>query len=206
MRSLLVGVPVSRVMTPDPVTVPATALLADFLAEGPFGRYRHSAFPVLAADGSVTGVITLRRVDATPSLDRARTMVHEVMRPLGDIVTAAPEDPVLDVLPRLEASPLRRALIVDEGRLVGILTIADITRALAWPPVLWPGPPRPPFPAPPHSATAAPDSRGRRHDRPHARHPGASGPSTGESLEGPGLRSHGTRPHRRHRSAGRGGW
>ncbi|WP_405878014.1 site-2 protease family protein [Streptomyces sp. NBC_01136] len=133
MRSLLGGVPVSRVMTPDPVTVPATANLADFLAEGPFGQYRHSAFPVLAADGSVTGVITLRRVDATPPRARASTMVHEVMRPLGDIVTAAPEELVLDLLPRLQASPVRRALILDEGRLVGILTIADITRALTWP-------------------------------------------------------------------------
>ncbi|MFF0041561.1 site-2 protease family protein [Streptomyces mirabilis] len=141
MRSLLGGVPVSRVMTPDPVTVPATATLADLLAEGPFGQYRHSAFPVLAADGSVTGVITLRRVDATPPQARASTMVHEVMRPLGDIVTAAPEEPVLDLLPRLQASPVRRALILDEGRLVGILTIADVTRALAWPGT--PGPDKP---------------------------------------------------------------
>ncbi|MFI8239238.1 site-2 protease family protein [Streptomyces sp. NPDC085866] len=133
MRSLLRGVPVSRAMTPDPVTVPATATLTDFLAEGPFGHYRHSAFPVLAADGSVSGVLTLRRVDATPPQARARTLVHEVMRPLDEVVTAAPEEPLLDLLPRLEASPVRRALILDEGRLVGILTIADISRALAWP-------------------------------------------------------------------------
>ncbi|MFE0514120.1 site-2 protease family protein [Streptomyces sp. NPDC058964] len=148
MRNLLGGVPVSRVMTPDPVTVPASATLADFLAEGPFGQYRHSAFPVLAPDGAVTGVLTLRRVEATPLHDRASTMVHEVMRPLSDVVAAAPEEPVLDLLPRLQASPVRRALVLDEGRLVGILTIADITRALAWP-----------------SASAAGGSAGPRPDR-----------------------------------------
>ncbi|MGW3151828.1 site-2 protease family protein [Streptomyces sp. NPDC001177] len=152
MRSLLGGVPVSRVMTPNPVTVPATATLADFLAEGPFGQYRHSAFPVLAADGSVGGVLTLRRVDATPPQARTSTTVHEVMRPLNEIVTASPEEPVLDLLPRLEASLLRRALITDDGRLVGILTIADITRALAWP-----------------AASAAPGSAGPRHDHPEQR-------------------------------------
>ncbi|EST36626.1 site-2 protease family protein [Streptomyces roseochromogenus] len=135
MRSALGGVPVSRVMTADPVTVPATATLADFLAEGPFGQYRHSAFPVLAADGSVAGVLTLRRVDATPPEARASTRADEVMRPLTDVVTAEPGEPVLDLLPRLETSPVRRALVLDQGRLVGILTVADITRALAWPTV-----------------------------------------------------------------------
>lgn len=133
MRGVLGGVPVSRVMTPDPVTVPATATLADFLAEGPFGHYRHSAFPVLAADGSVAGLLTVRTVHATPPRARADTTVREVMRPLDDIVTAAPEEPVLDLLPRLEADPVRRALVLDEGRLVGILTVADVARALSWP-------------------------------------------------------------------------
>ncbi|MEU5591826.1 site-2 protease family protein [Streptomyces sp. NPDC020298] len=133
MRGVLGGVPVSRVMTADPTTVPATATLADFLAEGPFGHYRHSAFPVLAADGSVAGLLTVRTVDATPPRARTDTTVREVMRPLDDIVTAAPGEPVLDLLPRLETSPVRRALVLDEGRLVGILTIADVARALSWP-------------------------------------------------------------------------
>ncbi|MGW0512861.1 site-2 protease family protein [Streptomyces olivaceoviridis] len=133
MRSVLGGIPVRRVMTPNPVTVPDAATLADFVAQGPFGHYRHSAFPVLAADGSVTGLLTVRRVEMTPAHARASTTVREAMRPLGDVVIAAPDEPVLDLLPRLEASPVRRAVVLDEGRLVGILTVADITRALAWP-------------------------------------------------------------------------
>ena len=132
-RSVLGGVPVSRVMTPNPVTVPDTATLTDFLAEGPFGQYRHSAFPVLGADGSVVGLLTVRRVGMASAQTRASTTVGEVMRPLGDVVVAAPEEPALDLLPRLEMSPVRRAVVLDEGRLVGILTVADITRALAWP-------------------------------------------------------------------------
>ncbi|MFF4113519.1 site-2 protease family protein [Streptomyces sp. NPDC001714] len=52
LRGVLEGVPVRRVMTPAPVTVAATVTLCDFLAEGPFGPYRHAAFPVLAADGT----------------------------------------------------------------------------------------------------------------------------------------------------------
>ncbi|MFF2502963.1 CBS domain-containing protein [Streptomyces sp. NPDC058067] len=64
---------------------------------------------------------------------RTHTTVSDVMYPLGEVVTAAPEDPVLDLLPRLEESSMHRALVLDHGRLVGILAVADITRALAWP-------------------------------------------------------------------------
>ncbi|MER6086379.1 CBS domain-containing protein, partial [Streptomyces sp. NPDC001833] len=126
-------VPVRRVMTPSPVTVPATANLSDFLAEGPFGRYRHAAFPVLAADGSVTGLLTVRRVEAVPPQARAHTTARDAMLPLGDVMTVAPDEPVLDLLPRLQESPVRRVLVLDQGRLVGILTVADVTRALTWP-------------------------------------------------------------------------
>ncbi|MET8560182.1 CBS domain-containing protein [Streptomyces flaveolus] len=69
----------------------------------------------------------------TPAQARASTTVGEVMRPPNDVVIAAPEEPVLDLLPRLEGSPVGRAVVLDEGRLLGILTVADVTRALAWP-------------------------------------------------------------------------
>ncbi|MFG3292962.1 site-2 protease family protein [Streptomyces sp. NPDC048179] len=133
IRGVLEGVPVRRVMTPAPVTVAPSVSLSDFLAEGPFSPYRHSAFPVLAADGSVTGLLTVRRVEAVPSQARAHTSVRDVMHPLGEVVTTAPDDPVLDLLPRLQENPARRALVLDRGRLAGILTVADITRALGWP-------------------------------------------------------------------------
>lgn len=133
IRGVLEGVPVRRVMTPAPVVVPETVILSDFLAEGPFGPYRHSAYPVLAADGSVTGLLTLRGVQTVPAQARTHTTAGDVMRPLGDVVTATSDEPVVDLLPRLQESPARRALVLDQGRLVGILTLADITRALAWP-------------------------------------------------------------------------
>ncbi|WP_369221172.1 site-2 protease family protein [Streptomyces sp. R39] len=133
IRGVLDGVPVSRVMTGGPVTVPADATLAGFLAEGPFGHYRHSTFPVTAADGTVIGLLTIRRLDATPPQERARTTVREAMLPLSECVVATPEEPVLDVLARLEASPVRRALVLADGRPAGILALSDIARALTWP-------------------------------------------------------------------------
>ncbi|MEV5909004.1 site-2 protease family protein [Streptomyces chartreusis] len=132
LRGVLDDIPVSRVMTRVPVTVPATMTLASFLAEGPFGRYRHSAFPVLAQDGTAAGLVTVRLINRAPFPARSSTTIGDVMRSLPDVITAAPDDPVVDLLPRLEASRDHRALVLDDGRVVGIVTLADIARALSW--------------------------------------------------------------------------
>ncbi|WP_329268344.1 site-2 protease family protein [Streptomyces sp. NBC_01451] len=132
VRGVLDDIPVSRVMTRDLATVPATATVSRFLAEGPFGHYRHSAFPVLAPDGTAAGLVTVALVDQVPLQARATTKIGEVLRPLADVATAASDEPVVDLLPRLETSRDRRVLIIDGGRLVGIVTPADVSRALTW--------------------------------------------------------------------------
>ncbi|WP_265566222.1 site-2 protease family protein [Streptomyces hygroscopicus] len=135
LSGVLHGIPVRRVMTPDPVTVPATMTLERFLSEAPFDRYRHSAFPVLAADGDMTdviGLVTAGHIARVPPEARATTAIGDVMHPLSEIETVAPDDTVVDLLPRLEAGKERRALVLDDGRLVGIVTLTDIGRAVTW--------------------------------------------------------------------------
>ncbi|MGH4030413.1 site-2 protease family protein [Actinomycetota bacterium Odt1-20B] len=132
LRSALNGIPVRQVMTRDLVTVPATVPLTAFLAQGLFGHYRHSAFPVLTPDGTVVGLVTVRLVNRTPVQARSTSTVADVMRPLAEVVTAAPDDPVLNLVPRLNAGKDHRALVLDDGLLVGIVTSSDISRALTW--------------------------------------------------------------------------
>jgi len=131
LGGVLAGLPVRQVMTRDPVTVPAATTVADFLAEGPFGAYRHSAFPVVSANGSPVGLVTVRLINRVPLQARSATTVADVMRPLADIAVATPDEPVVDLVPRLEAGD-RRALVLDGGRLVGIVTLADVSRAVSW--------------------------------------------------------------------------
>ncbi|WP_406164734.1 CBS domain-containing protein [Streptomyces sp. NBC_00996] len=119
-------------MTRDPVTVRATTTVAGFLAEGPFDAYRHSTFPVLAADGTPTGLVTVGLINRVPPQDRSATTVADVARPLADVATTVPDEPVVDLLPRLDANRDRRALFLDTGHLVGIVTLADVSRALSW--------------------------------------------------------------------------
>ncbi|MGV9350701.1 site-2 protease family protein [Streptomyces spiralis] len=132
LNTALRGIPVSRMMSRDVVTVPTTATIDQFLSNGPFGPYRHSAFPVLGSDGAPVGLITVGLVDLAPLKSHSTTTIGELMRPLAQVTTAAPGEPACDLVARLNRSGQRRALVLDEGHLVGIVTLSDVDRALTW--------------------------------------------------------------------------
>jgi CBS domain-containing protein len=52
------------------------------------------------------------------------------MVPLSDELVAAPGDPVLEALARMGGSPRGRLLVLDQGRLVGMLSTRSILRHL----------------------------------------------------------------------------
>jgi len=126
----LPGIRVSQVMTPDPVTVPGSMNVSEFLDHQLF-RARYDSFPVTADDGeTVTGLVTLDRIKRVPASQRATTRLADIACPLSDVVTVSPQDPVADVLPRLSECADRRALVFSDGHLVGIITPSDITRMI----------------------------------------------------------------------------
>ncbi|MFI2205614.1 site-2 protease family protein [Streptomyces sp. NPDC020192] len=131
LRELLGSVPVRQAMTPDPVTVPAGTTVQEFLSSPPW-RYRHSAFPVTDPAGRAVGLMSVRQAGQVPVEDRDSTALDAVMVPLADIPTAGPDDPLVQLLPTLEASPARRALVLAEGRVVGIVSSSDVSRVITW--------------------------------------------------------------------------
>lgn len=131
MRFLLGDVPVRRVMTPDPVAVPAGLSVAEFLERDLF-RYRHSAFPVTGPGGEPLGLLTLDRIRDVPEPERGRVTLGDAMLPLAETATTSPGTPLTELLARLESSPGRRALVLEDGRLVGIVSASDVSRVISW--------------------------------------------------------------------------
>jgi Zn-dependent protease/predicted transcriptional regulator len=128
VQSRLRTVAVREIMTANPVTVPASATVAQFLTDHlPWSR--HSAFPVVA-DGQTVGLVTVRRVNQVPVGERGQTTLRDVACPLSDIAQATPDESVADLLPRLNQCSEGRALVFDGGHLAGIVAPADISRAL----------------------------------------------------------------------------
>lgn len=127
VQRALDGIPVRDVMTPHPEVVPADTTVAEFV-DTYLLRSHHTTFP-LVADGRLVGLLTLRRVKAvTPPL-RVSTTLAEIACPLREVCVTTPEEPLVDLLPRLNASEDHRALVLTAGELVGVVSPTDISRA-----------------------------------------------------------------------------
>jgi CBS domain-containing protein len=129
VRELLRGIHVRDVMTAEPITVPAD-LTVEALIRQYLPLYRCSAFPVVGPDGSPVGLVTLSRLREVPADVRHGLAVVQLATPVERVVVARPDDPVVELLDRFTVGTGRRALVMDDGTLVGIVTASDIERTL----------------------------------------------------------------------------
>jgi len=128
VQSQLRTVAVRQIMTPNPATVPASTTVAQFFNDF-LPWHRHSAFPVVA-DGQTVGLVTVHRASQVPAGQRGDKTVRDAACPVSEVARATPDEPVSDVLPRLNACSENRALVFDNGHLAGIVSPSDISRTL----------------------------------------------------------------------------
>jgi Zn-dependent protease/CBS domain-containing protein len=129
MREGLRGVPVRRVMTTDPITVPpqisVRQLIDDYLY-----RYDHKMFPVVE-DGRLTGCVGMNDVKSVPRDRWGDTTVSQVMQPCSAATAIAPDLDVMEVLSVMNRTGNSRFLVMEGDRLVGVLTLKDVLRFLS---------------------------------------------------------------------------
>jgi Zn-dependent protease/CBS domain-containing protein len=124
LKATLQGVRVSAIMSPDPVVAPGSITL-DELVEEYFLGGRHSRYPVESA-GSIIGLISLSDVKRVPRDEWATTYVAESAdRDLATLLVDA-DEPADSVIGRLSGAEPGALLVVADGRLVGVLTRADV--------------------------------------------------------------------------------
>lgn len=127
IRQALSGISVAEVMTPNPVQAPD-----DISVEDALHRYvlasRHSTFPTHDAVDRLSGLLTMAALKNVAPDARAATLVKEVACPLDRVSIASPADPVNNLLGLPEGCSEGRTLVVDGGRLVGIISPSDISR------------------------------------------------------------------------------
>lgn len=129
LGTALIGVRVRDVMSPDPVIAPNWITVDAFLHDYVL-THRVSCFPVHDLDGRLTGTVSLRRLGLVPRAERGTVRVKDIATPLDRVPRTAPDELILELMPRMQQSDNGRALVYDEGRLVGIVSPSDITRAM----------------------------------------------------------------------------
>jgi len=139
-----------EIMTRDPVTVTSDTTLD--VAARLMARHRISGLPVVGTDGALVGLITegdlLRRAELGTERHipawrawllgagrLASGYVHAHARRVGDlmtpeVVTVAPSATLEQVVTLMEARSIKRVPVVEQGKLVGIVSRADLLRAL----------------------------------------------------------------------------
>lgn len=122
---------IRKLMTPDPVWIESSANLHE--AVRLMREHDVGGLPVCDSAGRVVGVITdrtlLMAAWATGGPGQARSVTAgSLVR--GNPVTVSPDEDAAWALELMSAHRVRRLPVVENGRLVGIITQADLARTM----------------------------------------------------------------------------
>jgi Zn-dependent protease/CBS domain-containing protein len=125
----LAGLRVQDAMVAAPDVVGAEVPLERFM-DDVFAHTRHAAYPVVL-DGHPVGMIAFGDVAALPRSTWPGLRAADRMRTIEDVVVIRPGDALEEAWPQLVTSPLKRALVLEDDRLAGLLSATDVSRLLA---------------------------------------------------------------------------
>jgi len=116
---------ISDVMTADPVAMTNDATLADAAVAM---RDRDIGDVVVTkSDGTVCGVVTDRDIvvrAVAEGTDPSTKTLEDVCS--HDVVTIGPDEPIAAAVKAMEEHAIRRLPVMDNGTLVGIVSIGDL--------------------------------------------------------------------------------
>jgi Zn-dependent protease len=122
------GVTVSQIMNASPMTVPANISLQRLINEYFIPQGLRSAL-VMQGD-ELAGLVTLSDIRHIPQEQWVQTPVGFVMIPLDKLHTVSPDQQLNDVLPLITSRDVNQLPVVQNGKLVGILSRDSIMRYL----------------------------------------------------------------------------
>jgi Zn-dependent protease/CBS domain-containing protein len=119
---------VRDVIRPDPSGVPPDTSVADLIERFVLPGARR-AVPVVD-DGAAVGIVTLSDIHPVPAERRRDTSVDRIMTPRERLVTVSSNTPLSAAIEALGRGDYEQVPVVDEGRLVGLLSRADVLREI----------------------------------------------------------------------------
>jgi Zn-dependent protease/CBS domain-containing protein len=127
VRDALAGLRVRDLMVREPQTVTPSMSIGD-LMDGVVWNHRHTTYPVVE-DGRAVGLLPFRCVAQVPRGEWDERTVRDCMLPAEEVPTLTEDEPLEEALVEL-SNGVGRGLVLDGQRLVGLLSISDLARAL----------------------------------------------------------------------------
>jgi Zn-dependent protease len=129
IREALKGEPISRFMTSNPITVPASISIDEFVRDYVYVHHFHM-YPV-TRDSQTLGCISTREVKEIPREEWSRHSVQERLVPCGKANTVGPDMDAMDVLSLMQRTGNSRLMVMDQDRLVGVVSVKNLVQFLA---------------------------------------------------------------------------
>jgi Zn-dependent protease/CBS domain-containing protein len=123
------GIRVAEAMSSPAVCGYAKQPVAEFIADV-VRRHPHRTFPVLGQDGFLTGMVSVSRMAAVQRDARNAVRLGDIQTPRERITVVRPDTPLADAARLLQAGGHRLAVVTVNGHVCGVLTAADIARAI----------------------------------------------------------------------------
>jgi Zn-dependent protease/predicted transcriptional regulator len=119
LQDVTVGDMMSSPVTTVPPNLPVSQVITMMYSS------KHLGFPVVERD-TLIGMVTLADVNRTSPIDREAMQVRDIMT--RNLITLPPAAPVIDALKIMSARDIGRIPIVQDGKILGIVTRTDILK------------------------------------------------------------------------------
>jgi Zn-dependent protease/predicted transcriptional regulator len=123
-KQALAGVQIRQIMTEHLVSVDWLVSVDELVREYIY-KYQFKNFPVFNRD-EFLGMVSLDDVKAVPRELWAFKQVRDIMVPMEQVPSLSPTDDATEALARMVSDDLGRMPVIENGRLVGIVSRRDI--------------------------------------------------------------------------------
>jgi len=129
IRRALEGEPVARFMITEPITVPRSIPIFDFVQNYIY-KHHFKMFPVVDG-GRLLGCVSTRTIKQLPQSEWARQSVSSIIESCSADNTIAPDADAMHALAKMSKSGASRLMVVSGDQLVGILALKDLLKFLS---------------------------------------------------------------------------
>jgi Zn-dependent protease len=125
----LEGIPVSQFMNSDPITVPNSINVNNFVNNYVY-KYRHNIYPITTNSGSDV-CISINDVKEIPKKEWDSTMINDLAKKCSTRNTISPDTSATKALKIMQENNNNRLLVVENGKLLGIISLKDLLTYLS---------------------------------------------------------------------------
>jgi Zn-dependent protease/predicted transcriptional regulator len=124
MNDMFTKIHIREFMTEDVVSIERSTSVEKVIREY-FYKYKYNSFPVVQGE-EVKGIINIERLKDVDRDRRAQTPVGEIAIPIEEKYKVDPKCSVKTAMDKIFSNDLGRVLVIEDGKLLGIISRTDI--------------------------------------------------------------------------------